>query len=152
MNGGVASPSVDHCTGKIYWIASYDIPGSAPSASAYGYVLEPRQSLAICGDYKYLQGQCYRGDTLINRWYVKECCNGTDKYRLECAQNDIPTSLYDVYIDVVNNTATIWLRKGGSNLSPSLVSIRFINKSAYLLTLCTQGSIGSTTVLMELCC
>lgn len=39
MRGGIASPAIDRRSKQVFWIASYDAPGRAPTAGAYGWVL-----------------------------------------------------------------------------------------------------------------
>ncbi len=140
MRGGVASPSVDTKTGQVFWISSYNVPGNPPSASATGYVFQSDPLLDLpCEDYTFLNNRLYNSLTplgsLSNFWTTVNHRCGI-KYRVVSTLNRFDegaiTTEYSVVIH--DKIATFTLLVGGSNLAAQLITARFINQNAYLLT------------------
>ena len=96
MKGGVASPSVDTCTGQVFWIASYNTPGYTPGAGKYGMVLQTNDKLRMSCRYGFLNGKTYTAtagaEKFVNKWVVSEC------ETIVFAQNGLETSTYTVTI------------------------------------------------------
>lgn len=48
MNGGVASPTYDHHTHQVFWLASYNLPGQPTTAGKWGWVLKLKERHGHC--------------------------------------------------------------------------------------------------------